>query len=316
MSTHSTHTPTLEIESETYESIDDLFSKYIKEVSIFKTFSGSSSDSLKQEAKKLKKSSSLTHKEALNQIALNRGFKSYKDFSNQLKHWESLPSIYIHVSKNTTLSYRKDVFSRLPQDDKSKSMKELMDSSNVNRIKVYESFSEDGKTISENVNETSSVVINANESISEHGKPISELGNHKLGIKLLNQKGKEDFFNKYRDLKPIGVRINKETDFIFKFIHYKIDPIKEKKIRINLEKSSKKHGYKFSEWDVTNKITELIDQQLYALLNTEKYTEDSYVDESYSINPDGYITNHTYYNAVDLHDDSFNEFGPFLDSDY
>jgi|GEM_PF-6927161 len=289
MSTHSPHTSTLEIKSETYESIDDLFSKYIKEVSVFKTFSNSSLDSLKHEAKKLKKSSSLEYKNALNKVAIARGFKSFKDYLNQWSYWQNLPTVYIHISKNESFSYSKNVFSRLPQDDKSKSMKELMRDTSISRFNVQES-------------------------ISKQGIPIPELDNHKLGIKLLNDIEKEEFFNRYKDLQSIR-RIDREKDFIFKFIHYKLDPAEEKKIRDDREKSMKKLGYQFFETDVEYEITDLIDQQLYALLNTAIYTENTYVDESYSINPNGYIANNTYYNAVGLHDD-FHEFGSFLDSDY
>lgn len=290
MSTHSPHTSTLEIKSDTYESIDDLFSKYIKEVSVFKTFSNSSLDSLKHEAKKLKKSSSLGYKDALNKVAIARGFKSFKDCLKQWSYWQSLPPIYIHISKNTQLSYRKDVFSRLPQDGKSKSMKELMRDTSINRFNVQES-------------------------ISKKGIPIPELDNYKLGIKLLNDIEKEEFFNRYKDLQSIR-RIDREKDFIFKFIHYKLDPAEEKKIRDDIAKSIKKDGYRFYETNATYQITDLIDQQLYALLNTEVYTENTYVDESYSINPDGYIANNTYYNAVGLHDDIFDQFAPIVDSDY
>lgn len=209
MSTHSTHTPTQEIGNDTYKSIDDIFSKYTKKADIVKTFSDSSSDSLKQEAKKLKKSSSLTHKEALNQIAVKKGFKSFKDCKNQFNYWKSLPPIYIYISNGTTLSYDKRVFSRLPQDDKSKSMKELM------------------KKIMKNAGDSR---FNKKESIFKQSMPIFELDNHKLGIKILNESEKEDFFILHRDLCSQN-RIDREKDYIFKFIHYKLDPVEEKNKR-------------------------------------------------------------------------------------
>lgn len=315
MSTHSSHIPTSEIGNDTYESIDDFFDKYIKEVSIFKTFSNSSLDSLKQEAKKLEKRLSIKHQEALNRAALNRGFKSFKDCKSQFNYWKSLSSVYIYISNGTTLSYTKSVFSRSPQDGKSKSMKELMDSTSINRVKVYEPFSENSSLTSESVSKTSSVAINENESISKKNVPISELDNHKLGIKLLNESEKEDFFISHRDLCSKN-RINREKAYIFKFIHYKLDPVEEKKIREDIEESIKKDGYRFYETNATYQIANLIDEQFYALLNTETYTEDSYVDESYSISPSGYIANNTYYNAVDLHDDIFDQFAPIVDSDY
>ena len=289
MSTHSSHIPPTEIGNDTYESIDDLFDEFTKKVSVVKTFSNSSLDSLKQEAKKLEKSLSINHKEALNKVALSRGFKSFKDCSNQFKYWQSLPSIYIHISNNTSASYSKDVFSRLPQDDKSKSMKELMRHTNISRLDVQEST-------------------------SIRDLPISALDNYTLGIKLLNKTEKDDFLKSNKDSNRIS-RINKEKDFIFKFIYYKFDPIEEKKIRNDIEERIKKYGYQFFDTNAEYQITKLIDQQLYALLNTESYTDDTLIRESYSISPDGYITNNTYYDTVDLYDYMPDFFDPISDSD-
>jgi len=278
------------IENDNAKSIDDLLSHFNKKISISKTFSNSSLSNLKQEAKKLKKNSSLGYKEHLNAVAIKKGFTSFKDFSNKFKYWENLSPSYIYISKNETVSYTKEVYDRLPKDDKSKSMKELMKDYNIDRLNKLES---------------SSVPIS----------PVSILDNHKLGIKLLNQSDKEVFFDVNKHMKHLSL-IDKESDFLFKFIYYKFDPIEEKKIRLDLEESSKKHNYKLSESEVTDRIINLVDNQLHALLTIEKYTENTYVHESYIIYPNAYIINHRYFTAVDLHDAPFDQFGPITDSDY
>ena len=93
--------PTIENNHEV-ESINDLFKRFTEMTPVIKTFSNSSESNLKKEANRLKKKLGLKHEDALDQAARDKGFKSFNDFRKQFSYWQSLPTVYIHISNNIT----------------------------------------------------------------------------------------------------------------------------------------------------------------------------------------------------------------------
>lgn len=258
-------------------------------------FSNSLLSNIKQEAKKLKKSLSIKNNEALDKAAVKRGFKSFNDARHQIEYWESLPTVYIYISKRETLHHTKEVFSKLAEDDQSKSIRELIEDSNSNMVKW----------------------LDQTQSFSKHGQPVTLLDNQKFGIRLLNEKEKDEFFADYSQNKSSKFsKIDRNEDYLFKFVYYKLYPEEQTKIRDDLKALSKKLDYyKFSDRDVKEKITNLIDNNLKAYLTTETYTENTFIYEAFDVFPHAYIVNNEYYNAVDLHDASFDQSVSFSDND-
>ncbi len=234
-------TPQIENNDEV-ESINDLFKRFTEMTPVIKTFSNSSESNLKNEAKKLEKKLGLQHKDALDEVARKKGFKSFNDFRKQFLHWQNLPTVFIYIANNQ-----------------------------------------------------------ANTS-------VISFDDHRLGIKLLTEEEKAQFFNSQNNRSAIKFgRMSRDSGYLYKFIHFKLDPNMQDKLRNELEESSKKYQYRFLEADFKTKVTEHIDAHFRAYLVAEKYAE---------IYPDAYIVNGEYYNAVGLHDDFYDEFGPLSDSNY
>lgn len=287
--------PTIENNHEV-ESINDLFKRFTEMTPVIKTFSNSSESNLKKEAKELKKKFQLKHEDALDQAARDKGFKSFNDFRKQFSYWQNLPTVFIYISKYATVRHTKEVYNRRPEDDQSKSIKELMD---------------------ENTDFTVSKWVNESESFNKSNEPVILLDDHRLGIKLLTVEEKDEFISSLKNNTSYEFSsIKRDEGFLFKFLYFKLDPIEKDNIKHDLEESSKKYDYSFSEMDVETKITEYIDDHFRAYLTTEIYTQDTFEYKSFNVEPDAYIVNGKYYNAVGLHDAMPDQFGPLFHSDY
>ncbi|WP_295022328.1 hypothetical protein [Sulfurimonas sp.] len=286
--------PITEVTSDNEVSFNELIKRFIDVTPVIKTFSNSSSSILTQEANRLKKNSHLKHQDALDQAARDKGFKSFKDFKKQFSYWQSLPTVFIYISKYATVQHTKEVHNRQPEDDQSKSIKELMD---------------------ENTDFTALKWINKSLSFHKSNESVMLLDNHRLGIKLLTEEEKDDFFRSFNNASLEFSRIKREEGFLFKFIHFKLEPNVQDKLRNELEESSKKYQYRYLETDAKSKLTEYIDAYFRAYLTAEMYTEDTFEYEHFDVEPDAYIVNGEYYNVVGLHDDIY-DYQPMYDSDY
>lgn len=250
-------------------------------------FSESTLSSIKQEAKKLKKKESLTHQEALDQIAMKKGFKSFNDCRKRHEYWQKLSPVYIVIPSYEKVYYTKSIENLRSGNDNSNSTEFPTDSH---------------------------LQHNAPTEISRPNQPVKILDNHRFGLKLLNESEKEDFFNSLEDSNL--TRSNREKDYIFMFIHYRFDPQERNKIRSKMEATNKKYDLPFREYELKEKLTELIDRQFHNALKLHYTTATTEIYEEHSIYPEAYLCDNEYYNAVDLYDAPFDQYGPISGLDY
>jgi hypothetical protein len=146
--------PISEVTSDKEFSLNDLIKRFMDDTPVIKTFSNSSESNLKQEAKKLKIKFGLNHEDALDQAAINKGFKSFNDFRKQFSHWHSLPTVFMYIS---------------------------------------------------NYQANASVI---------------SLDNHRLGIKLLTEEEKVEFFNSQNNINAIKFgRMSRDSGYLLDFLH-------------------------------------------------------------------------------------------------
>lgn len=273
------------------DSSQESFEEFIKQfdekpVNLYE-FSESTLSSIKQEAKKLKKKESLTHQEALDQIAMKKGFKSFNDCRKRHEYWQKLSPVYIVISSYEKVYYTKSIENLLPGSDNT-NLTEFPTDSHLHH--------------------------NVPTEISLPNQPVTILDNHRLGLKLLNESEKDDFFNSLEG--RTLTRINREKDYIFMFIHYRFDPEERNKIRSKMEVANKKYDLPFREYELKEKLTELIDKQFHNTLKLHDTTATTEIYEEHIIYPQGYLCDNEYYNAVDLYDAPVDQYGPISGFDY
>ena len=249
-------------------------------------FSPSSKTNLTKNAKRLVKSTGITLHDARNKIAIENGFKSFPDFQKQFNIWEEQSTVYIYLSNYNSITHTKNVYEKTSIDSPDTPIKDILgitySDAHRDRVNNEESFRKNYQ------------VVNF---------PVSSIDNHKFGIKQVSNEEMDIFLksfnhnnNYYRNI------INPEEGFLFKFIHFKLDPKERIKIQEEHEASAKKYKHKVLKWEITREITVLMDKHLDKITRLTGYTENQYIEERFRISDNSFIVNNEYFNGNGLYD--------------
>lgn len=255
-------------------------------------FSPSTITNTTKKAKKLAKSTGIKLREARDRVAQEYGFKSFPDLNRKHIAWEKLPTVYIYLSRYTSIRHSQEVYDKLDTDEYDVEIKDILgneyNDAYRERVNDEESFS------------TYYQVFNFH---------IDKIDNHKLGITQVSNEERDIFFETFNNKNIYGHdRIDLNEGYLFKFIHFRFDPTIRTKIEKKHEESSKKYNYKVFKEDITREITEYLDKELQKITTIKTYTEDKYIEEEFDISDHSFIVDGEYFNGVGLYDSIEDDF--------